>query len=59
MDWKSLLFLLLVFVFAAVILYRAVFKKRWCPDIYGSRGCAIKPKGAGEEKKPPGPPDEG
>lgn len=36
MDWKDILFLLILFVIAGFIFYRAYRKKKWCPAVFGS-----------------------
>jgi hypothetical protein len=57
MDWKSIGFLVIVFAFAAVVLYRAVRKKKWCPDVYGSGACSLERDTAAHKKKNPEPPE--
>jgi len=44
-DWLNILFLVGTVAVASCILYRAVVKKKWCPDIYGSGACVRKDAG--------------
>lgn len=44
-DWQNILFLVATVAVAAFMLYRAVVKKKWCPDIYGSGACVRKEAG--------------
>lgn len=41
-DWKNILFLVGSIAVAVFMLYRAIVKKKWCPDIYGSGSCGLK-----------------
>ncbi len=56
MDWKDILFLLVIICGAVFILYRTVKNKKWCPDIYGSGSCGIDKKD-GKKKRPSNNPD--
>jgi len=51
MGWKDILFILALFCVTAFILYRAVKKKKWCPDIYGSDSCGVNDKQKKSQKK--------
>ncbi len=35
------LFFLLLIVFAGFIFYRVFTRKKWCPDIFGGKGCSL------------------
>lgn len=36
MEWTDILFLLVLFLVAGFIFYRAYRKKKWCPAVFGS-----------------------
>jgi hypothetical protein len=51
MSGWDYLFLVVLILVAVFILYRAVKKKSWCPDIYGSgKGCSTGSKKGPEER---------
>lgn len=41
MELSDYLFLFLLIAAAAVILYRAIRKRKWCPDIFGGKQCGL------------------
>ncbi len=51
MSAGDFLFLFLIILFAFIILYRAIKKKGWCPDIYGTGACTINDQKKREKKR--------
>ena len=42
MELTDIVFLLILFVFAGVVFYRAFRKKKWCPAVFGSDDTATR-----------------
>lgn len=41
MSWGDIALLIALLGLAVFILYRAIRKRTWCPDIYGNGGCSL------------------
>jgi len=44
MNIEGTIFSVITPLFAVLILYRAIKKKSWCPDICGSGSCSVNQK---------------